>query len=180
MQLLLMIFAFLLGLVGVNFDHYSQAAGIGPSIMVPSLTVGGRTFTDLSNLIYLHGRVATAARWATFRTENASAGRQTTSGKTLTIYACNIYSETASTTTGMVLLYGDTDVGMDAAAAPTNPVYLAGDSSLLAGGVLYGAATTGVMNHSESAVAFQVPSLKYPAMKYDSTAAQGTCYAYEQ
>src|SRR4051812_28950080 len=95
-----------------------------------TLTVAGRTFVDFTNFVVLHAHVVTAGRFTTFRTGNSTSGHQVSNTKVLTICACLAFSETASTSSAITLLYGDSDVGLDSASAQTNAVYAAGDSTL--------------------------------------------------
>jgi hypothetical protein len=100
---------------------------IGTIGNVPTVTMGGRVFTDLDNLIYLSGAVPTGAR-CTLRKNNGSAGYQVTTGKTMTIYAAVGFPSTTSYG-NFTLFYADNDVGQSSSTALTNGVYLNGDSA---------------------------------------------------
>lgn len=150
-----------------------MARAIGTLGSIPTATVGGRVYTDLDNLIYLVTGVSTGGRYATFRTHNGSAGYQVTTGKTLTISSVVNLSDT-STAYYSLLCYGDNDVGLDSAAAPTTVVRLGG----LAAGARAHLTSVGSGNISIPALPlkFQVPATKYPAI-YSSNA-DSIMYAY--
>lgn len=142
-------------------------AGIVPSASVGSVTIGGRTFTqqERKNFIFLVGYVGTATRCATLRKPNSTAGYQVTSGKTF-VWDAIIVNCVTNTITGALPGYGDTDVGMDSAALPTNFVGQAGlsttghmaviNSSTAAGNAQFG-------DQAQSIVGFTTPAGKYPA-----------------
>lgn len=144
-----------------------MAKPIGTIGNVPTILVGGRVFVDLTNLIYLFGFNSNVNLFATLRLANATAGYQVSG--TLTTYAVDGLFE--SGILKAVLLYGDTDVGFSAGAAPTNPVYLAGDTAMK---VL-------VSNNTYSksfAMNFQTPNTKYPCIKAIGDAGSFAAYAY--
>lgn len=159
-----------------------MSVAIGNLGTIPSLTVGGVVFTDLSAaLIVLYGSVATTTRYTTLRRTTATAGYQTTSGKTLTIRACKITYISLTGNPTINLLYGDTDVGLNSSSAPTNPVYLGGDSSSSCG-VLGGSsgAASGPVSYGETAPFFNTPSTKYSAMFLNIEATTNMlAYGYE-
>lgn len=94
----------------------------------PTVTVGGRVFTDLTNLIALTATMnaGAAARYSTFR--RGSAGYQVTAAKTLKLSAMK--SLVMGTGSGIITLgYGDNDVGFTSSAAPTTATYPWGSTS---------------------------------------------------
>jgi hypothetical protein len=144
-----------------------------PSGNIVSLTVGGRVFTDLTNLKILVGFVNSTNN-TTPRAPSASAGYQVTAGKTLDILAasCNIFSAGTAT---FQMGYADNDVGIGTATAKTNGVYMTGDST---NGSF---ANNSVVGVQQSAIKFSVPATKYPFI--ESNAAGGgicTLYGYER
>lgn len=116
-----------------------------------SLTIGGRVFTDLDNLVILHG-LTTANGFATCRRGADSAGYQIPTGKKLKIFAATFNSRTAASASP-AFGYGNTDVGSNSAAAPTTPVYNAGDFGQVAA-----AAAGNVVSYNYF---FEVPAGKY-------------------
>lgn len=141
---------------------------------VPCLTVGGRVFTDLSNLIILTTYVTgTSTYISTLRRANGSAGYQITAGKTLTIYAAQMHIIVASSV-NIGLGYGDNDVGQLTTTVPTNPVYVAG----AAGVGIFSLAAIGFF---EASTNFQIPATKYGFVNAQATAGAGTIrlYGYE-
>lgn len=136
-----------------------MAKAIGTLGTIPSLTVGGSVFTDLDNLIVLGGTNSTNA-FCTLRKPNGTAGYQVTAGKTLTQRALHFTDlDTAGNSATCSLLYGDTDVGQNAAAAPTTPVYNFGTSAIsIVNAIIAG----GLDKNHEVSIFFQVPATKYP------------------
>jgi hypothetical protein len=105
-----------------------MATPIGTLGTIPSITVGGRVFTDLTSLKVLSSGVITNPR-CTFRLPTGSAGYQVTAGTTLTVSAIRI----VPSTTGLsvcTLAQTDNDVGLDSATAFTNPVYQGGSTTI--------------------------------------------------
>lgn len=87
---------------------------------IPSLTIGGRVFTDLSNLKILIGSPQGAANSnSNFR--RAGLGVYVVpAGKTFRILAYKVIIATAGT---MYFGFCDNDVGVASATAPTNATY---------------------------------------------------------
>ncbi len=155
------------------------------AVLVPSarqhLQIGTRVFTDLTNIIYLMGGVTTASRWATLRTPNGTAGYQVTSGKTLYIRSIMMMLNAAGVTGLTQILYGDTDVGFDASAAPTNPIYMAAGSTVVISAAMaaQGSGATSSFTHNSPAINFSVPSQKYPCIKSNTAESSAHAYGYE-
>lgn len=105
-----------------------MATQIGTLGNIPTLTIGGRVFTDLSTLIELTGYCNTNAN-ASLRLYSGSAGYQVTTGKTLTIGACKLSAATSSSNVTFNLGYADNDVGLDSSTAFTSAVWRGGSSS---------------------------------------------------
>lgn len=102
-----------------------------PTTAVPSITVGGRVFTDLANLITLGFYYNTNAG-STGRLASASSGYQIPAGKSFKAMAFKGLINVAGTS-GVALSYysqTDNDVGMDSATVFTNPVNAFAQSGL--------------------------------------------------
>lgn len=142
-----------------------------------SLSIGGRVFTDLTNLIVLRAQsVGTAGHYNTFRKLNGTAGYQVTAGKTLTILAIKWNNLVASAGAGSTLLYGTNDVGLDSASAPTGATFQFGTSS----GTAVVEIDSNATSIHEADCNFQVPAADYPAMYSLGTGQQiVTIYGYE-
>lgn len=148
---------------------------VGAVGITPSLTIGGRVFTDLTNLIILHGAVAAGQANCSLRKANGVAGYAVTAGKTLTIYACKGRSNTAANTK-IILLYSDNDMGVDTATAPTNPVYIMGSTANY--GLTYSGGAS-VDQEQAHEINFQVPATKIPGVIMVSSVSYFRAYGYE-
>jgi len=139
------------------------------AVLIPgakeSITVGGRVFTDLPNLILLQGFANTAGNITTPRAGGATAGYVVPSAKTLKIQAVRLVSST-NTISRAYLLYGDTDVGMDSGSLPTTPIYLAGGGISIHSLVAGAANAVGLSGpgYNEIACDWRIPTGKYPAV----------------
>lgn len=152
------------------------AAPPSPPSVVPSITIGGRVFTDLRNLKVLNGYSYNAsANYVSLRLPNASAGYAVTTAKTLRITAGFGYALAASTLGSMC--YGDNDVGGSGTTPPTNIVYMSGDANF--GQLLNLSATSDadkfwVLN-------FTVPAGKIPCLKFNAGGGgRVTFFGYEE
>lgn len=122
--------------------------------VVPTLTVGGRVFTDLDNLKMLVGNIDRGNGVATLRDVNSSSGYQVPGGKTFKVAAVRIvYSGYIS---GIEIGYGDNDVGMGSVSQPTNVVFPGGSQNNFA--------IVGKDTNSQYEAPFQIdiPTGKYP------------------
>lgn len=142
---------------------------------VPSLTVGGRVFTDLANLITLECfHTSGGSANSTFRVPGGAAGYQVPAGKTLRLWAASMMCNAASSGSP-ALLYSDNDVGQQTATAYTNPSYKAGADAVP---FLYseGALTSPV----ERGMNWTIPTGKYVGMKVtgNTNTIQMTVYGY--
>jgi hypothetical protein len=151
------------------------------NIIQPSLqaciSIGGRVFTDLDNLIMLYGWTAGSTTIRTsLRLANGTAGYQVPASRTLKIMAAKIVP-CAATPTGQVVAtpcYSDNDVGMESSTAFTNPIYLGGDVGM-------GLATAGASdNYPEFGVVldFDVPTGKYPGFQGGACVTSLIFYGY--
>lgn len=109
-----------------------MAKPIGTLGVIDTLTVGGRVFTDLTNLITLHA-ISNAQIYCGMRKPDGSAAYAVTTAKTLTIHALRHKAEvlTVTGTTALLwyLAYGNATIGWDTASAPASPVYECDGSS---------------------------------------------------
>lgn len=110
-----------------------MATPIGTLGTIPTITVGGRVFTDLTTIIILQAYMnsSAATRYSTFR--RTSSGYQVTTAKTLKLHAAK-WSGIGTNSGGFTMGYGDNDVGFSSASAPTNETF-----------PFYGSATNSVM-----------------------------------
>ncbi len=112
-----------------------MAKAIGTLGTIPTLEIGGVTFTDLTNLkrlaIYVSG-----TNNSTFQVPAATSGYQVTVGMTLTIRAAKLYQNT-TTQSQVKFAQSDNDVGINTTTALTNPVYFVNSSS-----AIFGSSTT--------------------------------------
>ena len=157
-----------------------MAIPIGTLGTIPTLTVGGRVFTDLTNLIILYGMSTTSTHnWSTLRKQNGSSGYTVTSGKTLTINAVTCITPN-STAPAVSLLYGTSDVGLDSGSAPTGAVYLAGGSSTNTIYISQCASSGSSLSQiSSGSVDFQVPAGKYPCGYMNTQGCSMSTLGYE-
>lgn len=166
--------AALIGLLPVG----SHAAVLG---QIPTLLIGGRTFTDLKNLIELVAFTSGsgAPTYGTFRLPNSSSGYAVTTGKTFTIAAVRWYNETQATVPSqLTACYGDTDIGISSTSAPTNVVYVGGAFITTFGAQ----AGTTLPTISETTLKFAVPAGKYPCVyqNQNSASLKVRIFGYEE
>lgn len=143
-----------------------MAQPIGTLGTIPTLTVGGRVFTDLDNLITLvaqEGASATSQN-CTFRKVGVTGGYVVPALTTFKLIAIKIVSVTATAGANangnLDILYADNDVGFGTNTAFTNPVYLGGDSS----SVVRFQSLIATGQSSEFVINFDIPAGKYPAI----------------
>lgn len=96
---------------------------VGNLGVIDTLTVGGRVYTDLDNLIQLAGSIGSSS-YAGFRLGTSSSGYAVTAGKTLQISSMIFAAVSAGAT--MAIGYCDNDLGANGSTPPTNPVYIGG------------------------------------------------------
>lgn len=95
-------------------------SGIIQPVARDTVVLGNCLFTQPENLISLM-ITAAASKFSTLRQEVAAAGYQVPVGKTLYIRAAAVFCNSTTSYAGTVAFgYGDTDVGIDGASAPTN------------------------------------------------------------
>lgn len=126
---------------------------------VPSLTIGGRVFTDVSSsLIVLYGNSVGGGALTNcgLRLGNGTAAYQVTAGKTLQIRAVKIMTSVTAANSGCTFLYCDNDIGYRSNTAPTNPIYFGGSVSNFMGDGPFVAG-----QFTESAINFNIPATKF-------------------
>ena len=140
---------------------------------VPSITVGGRVFTDLQNLIILKAYVTAAGQKATFRLPSGSAGYPVTAGKTLKVLALRAFASNTGSNS-FIISQTDNDTGWASSTAATNPVYEAGSADVT------GVVQAGVISTANEFLSnFSVAAAKYLSVSGGNGAnATATVYAF--
>lgn len=158
-----------------------MVTGIPTRQAILRLAKGGVELTDLENLIVLYGQTGNINKFTTLRKDFATAGYQVTAGKTLYLLAARLVllSASGSQEHGLMLGYGDTDVGLGAAAAPTTPVYPATGFYHFTG-----KAPTDTDGY-EVPMCLKIPASKYAFMATDANVSWGgyanlTVFGYER
>jgi len=141
---------------------------IGTLGTIPTITIGGRVFVDLDNLIILYYYVPTAGNFTTGRAAGTSSGYQV-SGTLTTLSVTAVPNSPTSALQG-IILYGDNDVGLNT-SAPTNPKYI--DSNFGLKVVIASGTTTNSVPFS-----FATPNTKYPAMSAANDGGSFMSYSY--
>lgn len=147
----------------------------------PSISIGGRLFTDIPNLIVLKAGVNGASVRASARSQFASAGYQVTAGKTLTIFAIqvnNLVADAGSLGIG----YTDNDLGLAGTTAVTNQkMYGTGVSSATGSAGDNGLCPIAAVGQNERATVIKIPATKYVCIEASSGSAKATVvmYGYE-
>lgn len=148
---------------------------------IPTLTVGGRVFTDLKNLITLTAWLGTP-NWSILRKVGASAGYTPSGSLAFRAWAIDFRPSTATAVanqTGPSLFYADADTGLNNTTALTNRVNLGGDSTI-------GFGNSAVLAQSiQSAINWLMPNGKYMGVALDNAGSAGTrnivfIYGYEE
>ena len=131
--------------------------------VIPTLQIGSRVFTDLTNLITLSANVSSTASQGrtTLRKLNASAGYQVTAGKTFTVAAALIFPKASMSNYNLQLLYADNDVGTRSNTAFTNAFYACNDNAATAMLVSSSLVPANGYLSWESVIGFQAPATKY-------------------
>ena len=139
----------------------------------PYIIIGGRKFTDLTNLKTLYGYAAGgASKKCTFRTAVGD-GYQVPVAKKFVVCAVEFTGSAANSF--CQLGYSDNNVGLDSATAFTNPVYPGGNISA---GALLAATTHTPYQYS---FYFEVIASKYLGFTNPSTGdVYARVYGYEE
>lgn len=155
---------------------------IGTMGTVDSLTIGGRVFTDLTNLITLTCNTNAASVRSTFRKcgSHVGAGYQVTAGKTLYIYALSLIPFGAGGSEAQ-LAQTDNDVGLQSNTAFGNPIYFGTESSTIgATGTVISRDGIGLIVEIAGAPLGAVAATKYvSADSLTTTGGAITIYGYE-
>lgn len=139
----------------------------------PTLEIGGRVFTDLTNLKTLICTAETTNN-GTFREINGSAGYQVPVGKKFKVLGVKALVANATVQGAAGFSYADNDIGINSASALTNQVQLFGASSA---GFAYLTTSVGVFENAfcESNAPF-VPAGKY--LIQNAPTSFVICYVY--
>jgi hypothetical protein len=146
--------------------------------LAPTLTIGGRVFTDLENLIILRGGCSPAGAntRTTMRTPNGTSGYVVPTGKVLRLLAVRVkMSGTFNAGAGqMDVGYADNDVGVNSATVFTNSVTMSVFNRV---GCQVSADQGG---YAEEALNFTIPAGKYPNTENANAtvATSGQFYGY--
>lgn len=151
-----------------------MAKPIGTIGNIPTITVGGRVFTDLTNLIQLMNYVNDTS-YATFRAPNGTAGYAVTASTTLQVKAVIVHPGSTGAPS-ISLGYGDNDVGIGSGAAPTNAVWNAGSKDIMA---VTGRGNTGSVGSQGAVANFNIPAGKYPACYSSLGVVHAHIFGYE-
>ena len=152
---------------------------------VGTITIGGQTLST-TGLIILAARAGGANLRSTFRKATGSAGYQVTAGKTLTVMAVQIFTQTNSGNQGYHIAQTDNDAGIAGTTAFTNPVYDFGTSTNGAMGFpsdvsLANTNGSGAAGKQEYASGFQAAAGKFLSLLGDGTnAAIMYVFCYER
>jgi len=127
---------------------------IGTLGTLNTLTVGGRVFTDIDNLIQLGCTIPSAPNvaCALFLDALAPAAYQVTAGKVLTLgaFTCNMYANVAS---GATVGFADTAISVAGAASPGTNAETSSQSIYMA---------TALGAYGERPIVYRIPATKYP------------------
>lgn len=150
--------------------------------VAPTLTIGGRQFVDLTNLIVVSCYIG-AGDSCTLRKNNSGSGYQVTAGKTFVATAIEFHNSTTTGTGQVIPVYSDNDIGFAAAAGSfTNPVYFNGATVSTVLFNLQAVSSSG--NNGVTAFSFlwQVPATKFPGIRMPSSVLNLGIfvYGYEQ
>ncbi len=167
----------LIGLLLLSTPAWADISG--RSGTAPSVTVAGRTFTDLTNLkvLYCDLNGTGAITYNACKLASGTASYQVTAGKTLTIEACQVIAQVPVASSYFNAGYGDTDVGVRSAAAPTNYTSRGAGTDLIP----LGQGTTATLGYTQFLTRWVIPAAKYPTVKHTATSGYFgfICYGYE-
>lgn len=173
----------LITLLALTLSLNAFAIGGSSQVVAPSLTVAGRVFTDLTNLIILYCQAGISATTTncTFRKSGGSAGYTPSGSKAFKAYALTIENYNSSTSVGAAaqLLTTTADAGFDTATAFTGPVYLAANG----GATFFGSNSVATGVPFQYAIDFVVANtlyLSYTVPGSTSLGSHALVYGYEQ
>ena len=140
---------------------------------IPSLEVGGRTFTDLNNLIIVHAQVRSASGYTPFRKDDGTDYTPSV-GKSFRVLAMRLHATTASA--GIYLFTTTVAQVEEAGAAAAGRVdYNYGFNA--AGTAFYGG---GVGFYTEHTINWLVGNSLFPGMFSTSANSGVWLYGYEE
>lgn len=145
-----------------------MAKAIGTLGNIDTISIGGRVFTDLTNLIMLYTYIQNggAAQYGTFRKAGGTTGYTPSGGLTFKFSAARI-SQLATTLNGtgsFTVGYSDNDMGF-AGTSPTNGKYIANSSAAYYFGVTtLASGNAGLIE--EAVMDFVCPNTKFPFALY--------------
>ena len=99
---------------------------MGSPARIPSVFIGGRTFTDLSNLIQLVGHITSGSRSGMFKTNDVSQSAFDASGGIFEVHALMLIGGDASVRENIRVGYGDNSLPLNTGTAITNEVRVGG------------------------------------------------------
>lgn len=147
------------------------AAPVGP-VGGPSLTVGGRVFTDTSNLITLFGYVNTTNVRTTLRKMGASSGYTPSGSKSFKLQAVRVICAASFQALGF-FAQTDNDVTINSNTPFTNPIYASGNALWT---MFYTPPNLGAVE--EITTDFTVANGKFLSMDSGNVNVSETIYAY--
>lgn len=146
---------------------------IFPPTLIPTLTIGGRVFTDLDNLKILYGMTGSVSgHYSSFKTE-AGVNYVVPAAKTFRWMAVQYVLED-TTLAGKVtnLGYGDNAVGIDSATPPTNFIRLGNFNA-------FDFMADSIYGFKAFHILFNVPTGKYPSFYSTSLQCNLMAFGYE-
>lgn len=155
-----------------------MARQIGTLGTIETVTVGGRVFTDMQNLIILTTGTIGGALNGTLRQIGSQSGAGYTPSGANNFRALAVRAVGYTAGTGIELAQSDNDVGIQAATALTNPVYFGTEDS---GGGVPMLFTPNVSNgQDERAISGLILNGKFCSAVTTSTGALVIVYGYEE
>lgn len=144
---------------------------IGTNGNVDTVNVGGRTYTDMSDLIVLGAPTTGTGAYCTLRLSSSGSGYQVPSGHTL--YLSSLSFVSASGAQFISIGYGDNDVGFASGSVPTSGTFMYQ--------ALFQFLTTNSSSgysKAEYSFLFPVPQLKYPFIQQNLEVGTVQVYGY--
>lgn len=144
-----------------------------------TITVGGKTFTNIANLKILYFALGGANGWSTARLQDGTAGYTPSGANKFRVLGIKLRISVAPTAAGtLTIQQADNDSGMATTTASINPVYLGGDPD--SAYLLYGSSWTAGSRH-EFNLDFVIQNTKYLTFTGDGTSViHGEVYGYEE
>lgn len=151
---------------------------IGNLGTIPTLSLGGFTITDITNLKFLSGFGDSTNLRNTLRATGTSSGYVVPGGKTFRVIAILVANDTAG---GNVAPgYADNDVGQNSTTAFTNPVFAFTGTTTPKQYTVSLPAVTAAAPFYAIPIKFDIPTGKYAVTQNTGTGnMQGTLVGYE-